>query len=237
MIVTVVTPTLNGIEYLAECIASVQRNRTRDIEIDHVIVDGGSTDGTVEMAEAAGLRVMTGKDSGIFDAINKGSFNSEGALLGFLGADDVMLEGAMAEVVRAWRDSGRRWVVGGIRWIDDRGRDLGELAAPPGWMTPGCTSASAGTRSCTWAPTSRATSSTSSAASTSPSATPATTTSSPGPWRSRPMPGSGGRSPASGGPGTTTARSTAPGRMPSGAGCWSASGRRARRSGASGAMR
>ncbi|MDN3568883.1 glycosyltransferase family 2 protein [Paeniroseomonas aquatica] len=136
MIVTVVTPTLNGIEYLAECIASVQRNRTRDIEIDHVIVDGGSTDGTVEMAEAAGLRVMTGKDSGIFDAINKGSFNSEGALLGFLGADDVMLEGAMAEVVRAWRDSGRRWVVGGIRWIDDRGRDLGELAAPPGWMTP-----------------------------------------------------------------------------------------------------
>ena len=134
MIVTVVTPTLNGIDYLAECIDSVQRNQSRDIRIEHVIVDGGSTDGTVEMAEAAGLRVMTGKDRGIFDAINKGSFNSEGELLGFLGADDVMLDGAMAEVVRAYRDSGRRWVVGGIRWIDDRGRNLGELAAPPGWM-------------------------------------------------------------------------------------------------------
>lgn len=135
MIVTVVTPTLNGIDYLGECIASVQRNETKDIQMEHVIVDGGSTDGTVEYAEARGLRVLKGKDKGIFDAINKGSFNSQGELLGFLGADDVMLDGAMAPLVQAYRRSGRRWVVGGIRWIDERGRDLGDLAAPPSWMT------------------------------------------------------------------------------------------------------
>jgi glycosyltransferase involved in cell wall biosynthesis len=135
MIVTVVTPTLNGMPYLRECIESVRRNHLRDVEVDHVIVDGGSTDGTIELAQSYGLRILTGKDKGIFDAINKGSFNSRGDLLGFLGSDDVMLEGALEAITQAYRASGRRWVVGGIRWIDERGRNLGELKAPPSWMT------------------------------------------------------------------------------------------------------
>ena len=69
MIVTIVTPTLNAVEYLKECIESARRNTTRGIEIEHVIVDGGSADGTVELARSYGLKVMQGKDSGIFDAI------------------------------------------------------------------------------------------------------------------------------------------------------------------------
>jgi len=136
MIMTIVTPTLNAVDYLKECIESARRNATRDIEIEHVIVDGGSSDGTVELARGYGLRVMQGKDSGIFDAINKGSFNSSGELLGFLGADDVMLPGAAAAVVDTYRRSRRRWVVGAIRWIDSGGHSLGGLAAPPNWMTP-----------------------------------------------------------------------------------------------------
>ncbi|CAN7284747.1 glycosyltransferase family 2 protein [Bosea sp. LjRoot9] len=136
MIVTIVTPTLNAVEYLKECIESARANATHDIEIEHVIVDGGSTDGTVELALSCGLRVLQGKDSGIFDAINKGSFNSSGELLGFLGADDVMLEGAAEAVVKAYRESGRRWVVGAIRWTDAKGHSLGGLAAPPNWVTP-----------------------------------------------------------------------------------------------------
>ncbi|WP_186418229.1 glycosyltransferase family 2 protein [Bosea sp. CS1GBMeth4] len=136
MILTIVTPTLNAVDYLRECIESARRNATRGLEIEHVIVDGGSTDGTVELARSYGLRVMQGKDSGIFDAINKGSFNSSGELLGFLGADDVMLPGAAAAVVDTYRTSRRRWVVGAIRWIDSRGHGLGGLAAPPNWMTP-----------------------------------------------------------------------------------------------------
>ena len=135
MIVTIVTPTLNAVDYLKECIESARENEAPGIEIEHVIVDGGSSDGTVELAQRFGLRVMTGKDRGIFDAINKGSFHSSGELLGFLGADDIMLPGGMRRVVDAYRDSGRRWVVGGIRWIDEQGRSMGELAAPPEWMT------------------------------------------------------------------------------------------------------
>jgi glycosyltransferase involved in cell wall biosynthesis len=136
VIVTVVTPTLNGIRYLQECVESVRKNESRGIEIDHVIVDGGSTDGTVEMARSYGLRVMQGKDNGIFDAINKGSFSSSGELLGFLGADDVMLEGGLEAIVRTYQQSGKRWVVGGIRWIDEYGNNLGGMAAIPLWLVP-----------------------------------------------------------------------------------------------------
>lgn len=135
MIVTVVTPTLNAAEFLEECIASVRRNRAGGFEIDHVIVDGGSTDATLEIAARHGVRVASGKDSGIFDAINRGSYNSQGDLLGFLGADDLMMPGALRDVVEAHRKSGRRWVVGGIRWIDSAGIDFGGLAAPPSWMS------------------------------------------------------------------------------------------------------
>jgi len=135
MIVTIVTPTLNARTFLRECIESVRMNESKDIQIEHVIVDGGSVDGTVELAASYGLRVLKGKDRGIFDAINKGSFDSSGELLGFLGADDIMLKGAPEQIVRAYRKNNRRWVVGGIRWIDEHGRSLGDLAAPPRWMT------------------------------------------------------------------------------------------------------
>ncbi len=136
MKVSVVTPTLNGVEYLRACIESSRASARDGLEVEHVIVDAGSTDGTVELAQALGATVLQGKDRGIFDAINKGSFAASGELLGFLGADDVLLPGGLAAVVEAYRRGSRRWVVGGIRWIDGRDRGLGGLAAPPNWMTP-----------------------------------------------------------------------------------------------------
>ncbi|MDY8108795.1 glycosyltransferase family 2 protein [Fulvimarina sp. 2208YS6-2-32] len=136
MIVTIVTPTLNAAEYLPQCIASVKQNAVPGAEIDHVVVDPGSTDATIAIAKTAGCRLIQGKDKGIFDAINKGSFQSRGDVLGFLGADDVMLPGAVAEIVKAFETSKARWAVGGIRWIDEQGASLGDLSAPPAWIAP-----------------------------------------------------------------------------------------------------
>lgn len=136
MIVTIVTPTLNAARFLPECIRSVERNRRSGLAVDHVVVDPGSTDGTIEIAKAAGVRLIQGKDKGIFDAINKGSFHAPGDIVGFLGADDLMLPGALDRIVEAFERSRRSWVVGGIRWIDEAGESLGDLAAPPAWITP-----------------------------------------------------------------------------------------------------
>jgi len=134
MKVTVVTPSYNGMRYLDECIVSVKIQRSKNVDVEHMVVDGGSTDGTVEFARERGCTVMTGKDEGIFDAINKGSFAARGELLGFLGCDDLLLPGALERVVQAYEQSGRRWVVGGIRWLDGPGTSRGDLAAPPRWI-------------------------------------------------------------------------------------------------------
>jgi glycosyltransferase involved in cell wall biosynthesis len=135
MIVTVVTPTLNAMDYLAECIESTRRQKTDKFEVEHIVVDGGSSDGTVEFARSQGCVVITGQDDGIFDAINKGSFNSNGVLIGFLGADDTLLPGALDAVVRAYERRGARWLVGRVRWTDARGIARGDLSAPPSWVT------------------------------------------------------------------------------------------------------
>jgi glycosyltransferase involved in cell wall biosynthesis len=135
MLITVVTPTLNAIRYLPECIESTRIQEGPDVHVEHIVVDGGSTDGTVELARSQGCVVMTGKDDGIFDAINKGSFNSNGMLLGFLGADDLLLPGALAAVARHYEASGHRWVTGGGRWLDGEGRPRGDIPAAPTWIT------------------------------------------------------------------------------------------------------
>jgi glycosyltransferase involved in cell wall biosynthesis len=135
MLITVVTPTLNAIRYLPECIESIRIQEGPDVHVEHIVVDGGSTDGTVEFARSQGCVVMTGKDDGIFDAINKGSFNSNGMLLGFLGADDILLPGALAAVARHYQADGHRWVTGGGRWLDGEGRPRGDIPAAPTWIT------------------------------------------------------------------------------------------------------
>jgi glycosyltransferase involved in cell wall biosynthesis len=133
--VSIVTPTLNAMEYLPQCIESVERQRSSTATIEHIIVDGGSTDGTVEFAQSHGLRVLQGKDSGIFDAINKGSFAATGDLIGFLGADDLLLDGALEAIADCYeKHPEAAWLSGGVRLIDKDSKNLGETAAPPSWL-------------------------------------------------------------------------------------------------------
>jgi glycosyltransferase involved in cell wall biosynthesis len=137
---------LNGGSYFQESIGSVKEAAKSQIAIEHLIIDGGSTDGSVELAEAAGVRVLKEPEIGLTGRLNVGYRAAKGELIGFLGADDVLLPGAIEAVVEAYRRSGRRWVVGGYRWIAADGRSLGEFRAPPRWMTWKCLVA------CDWTP-------------------------------------------------------------------------------------
>lgn len=135
MIVTVVTPTFNAIRYLDECIQSARRQESPHVAIEHIVVDGGSSDGTVELARSRGTIVLQGTDDGVFDAARKGIAKSSGELVGFLGADDLLLPGALDVVVRHYERDRLPWLVGGFRWIDGEGRSLGDIATPPRWMS------------------------------------------------------------------------------------------------------
>jgi len=135
VIVTVVTPALNGMRWLAECIDSIQRQAGPNVEVEHIVVDGGSSDGTPDYAASRGCTVLTREEPSIAYAINKGAFHSRGELVGFLGCDDVLLPGALDAVVRQYQRDGGSWLVGGVRWLDERGASRGEIQAPPSWVS------------------------------------------------------------------------------------------------------
>jgi len=103
-LVSVVTPTLNQAQFIGATLRSVRAQTYPRIE--HIVVDGGSTDGTVAILEreaeaAAGrLQWQSGRDRGMYDAINKGLALTKGDLLAFLASDDVWLPWAVEAVVQ-----------------------------------------------------------------------------------------------------------------------------------------
>jgi GT2 family glycosyltransferase len=97
MRVSVITPCLNPGERFARCLDSVSAQTYANVE--HVIVDGGSTDGAVELARSRGLRVLSEPDKGQTDALNKGFALATGDLLGWLNADDWLVPSAVEQIV------------------------------------------------------------------------------------------------------------------------------------------
>lgn len=92
MKISIITITYNSATTLQRALASVQQQTYKDIE--HVIVDGGSTDGTKDLIAAyAGkhknVRWISEPDDGIYNALNKGIALATGDVIGFLHSDDV----------------------------------------------------------------------------------------------------------------------------------------------------
>lgn len=87
MLVTVITPVLNGRQSIGETIASVQGQK--DQSVQHIIVDGGSVDGTIELVRNfPDITLLTGLDNGIYEALNKGLRKASGVVVGTLHAGD-----------------------------------------------------------------------------------------------------------------------------------------------------
>ncbi len=94
MLFSIVTPTRNALPDLKRCVASVRRQT--DVELEHIVQDGDSTDGTREwLAEQAHLRWCSKADAGMYDAINQGLSRSSGDILGWINADEQYLPGAL----------------------------------------------------------------------------------------------------------------------------------------------
>ena len=101
-LVTIVTPTLNQVSTIRETLASVAAQSYPRIE--HVVVDGGSTDGTVDLLRATpGIRWLSEKDRGQSDAINKGLRLARGEIVAYLNSDDLLYPDAVSAVVETFR--------------------------------------------------------------------------------------------------------------------------------------
>jgi glycosyltransferase involved in cell wall biosynthesis len=89
--ITIITPTFNAQDHIRQCIHSVSRQSFRDYE--HLIIDGDSTDQTLRtirelLREDQRIRLISEKDNGIYDAMNKGIMQAKSKWLYFLGSDD-----------------------------------------------------------------------------------------------------------------------------------------------------
>lgn len=122
--ISVVTPCLNAAGTIGETLASVRGQGYPRLE--HVVVDGGSTDGTLEVLEAAeGIRFVSEPDGGRVEAANKGVAMTSGEVIGFLNADDRYEPGALHAVGRELAaDPARMWATGYCRIIDGGGREI-----------------------------------------------------------------------------------------------------------------
>ena len=98
----IVTPSYNTGRYIGDAVRSVL---TQDYpHVDYVVMDGGSTDGTVEVLRSFGPRLqwVSQKDAGQSDAINRGFARTRGDVLGWLNSDDTYAPGAFRAVAEVF---------------------------------------------------------------------------------------------------------------------------------------
>ncbi|GAB3888539.1 glycosyltransferase family 2 protein [Spirosoma agri] len=89
MRVSIITVVFNGAEHVRDCIESILNQTYSDIE--YIIVDGKSTDGTVDIVRSYGTKIaqfVSEPDKGLYDAMNKGIQMATGEVIGLLNADD-----------------------------------------------------------------------------------------------------------------------------------------------------
>jgi glycosyltransferase involved in cell wall biosynthesis len=131
--ITVITVCLNCCKFIAQAIESVQA-QSYDV-VEHVIIDGGSTDATLDIVRKYALRSaqlhwISEPDRGIAHAMNKGVALASGEIIGFLHADDLFPHGdVLANVVAVFDGHPMAtWATGGLRIVDGKGSLLKEIA-------------------------------------------------------------------------------------------------------------
>lgn len=148
MKISVITVCYNSAETIGHTLLSV-REQTHN-EIEHIVVDGGSTDNTLEVVAAEGQHVanlVSEKDKGIYDAMNKGIALASGEVLGFINADDFYASTiVLADVAAAFEKSGADSCYGDLCYVSQtdptrtvrywRSKDFVPGSFEAGWCPP-----------------------------------------------------------------------------------------------------
>ena len=133
---TIVTPVYNGMRWLAECVDSIDAQRGAGVDVEHIVCDPGSKDGTREWLRERATRahpptLVFERDVGQTDAIRRGFERASGDVLGWLNADDVLEPNALARADAALHDNPQCvGVTAASVVIDGDGNVTGAIATP-----------------------------------------------------------------------------------------------------------
>ncbi len=127
---SIVTPSFNQAKFLPETLRSV-RGQTYP-HIEHIVVDGGSTDGSVDILRAApGIRWVSERDRGQVDAINKGFAMATGDIFAWLNSDDTMNRDTVDTAVASLERTGADLVYGDLDIVDEDGKRIRKFYGVP----------------------------------------------------------------------------------------------------------
>jgi glycosyltransferase involved in cell wall biosynthesis len=150
MKLSIVTVAFNAEATIAEAVASVVGQRRAGYELEYIIVDGASTDGTLAALTPYrdGIaRVISEPDRGLYDAMNKGVAAATGDFIGILNADDAYAhDEVLASVAARFAATGADALYGDLDYVaeDGSGRvvrrwrsgEMGSRSFLQGWMPP-----------------------------------------------------------------------------------------------------
>ncbi len=122
--ISIITPCYNAVRHLRDAIESIRRQE--GVLVEHIVVDAASKDGTVDiLREYPDLRWISEPDQGQADAFNKGLAMASAPLIGWLNADDAYEPGALAAVVRFFREHPKAHLLNGhLVRVDSAGNQL-----------------------------------------------------------------------------------------------------------------
>lgn len=125
MKVSIITPILNNKETFEDCIISLNGQTYKNIE--HIVVDGGSTNGTIEIINKYKNKItkfISEPDKGIFDGMNKGIKLATGDIIGILNSDDFYASDKVIEkVVKTIKEKNVDCCWGDLVYIDKKNPD------------------------------------------------------------------------------------------------------------------
>lgn len=148
MKISIITAVYNASETIVDSIASLRQQNYLNIE--HIIVDGASTDGTLEIIKKSisdSSILISEADDGIYDALNKGIEKASGEIIGFLHADDLLANPTvLSDIADAFSDSSIDCVYGNLIYVDKKdinkiirrwkSKNFSKSLLNMGWMPP-----------------------------------------------------------------------------------------------------
>lgn len=123
--ISIITPTFNQAKFIERTIKSVLAQKYPNLE--YIIMDGGSTDGTVQILKEYDSKIIwrSEKDKGQANAINKGLKLATGDILAYLNSDDTYENGVLLKVAQFYGNNPeKKWFFGKCRIINENDREI-----------------------------------------------------------------------------------------------------------------